>query len=482
MKMNSIRFKITAIALAAVLVAMLAVFAASYPSIQAETERSSVEMMRLIGENTKSTLDEYFVSVEQAVNLAANMAVDSLDSVTLVECGAAGTYARQNERTQEQTERLDAYIAGHCEKVLRTFESAASHTNGIITYYYCINPEISGTQHGFYYSRIGKAGFVEQEPLDAAGFDAEDPGHNVWYATTIKRGRPSWIGLYPYPPMGEIQLCSYVVPIYCADTLIGVLGMDIPLESITDQLKQNWWSQKFYDHTVKDVTVTDEDVQARYDALLAEQQADFDATPENFEYAHLTGRAIVYRPEGYRSVRDVLIPFESEEDAAKAADLLEDLEMIDEDPDALAETKKALDALFAPLEAKAAEAQQKLTDGAGFADLMNEYGTSDALKDEPLRSEGFYITDTSFVNSAEFVEGAMMLEQPGQVSSPLRSQYGIHLVEYVAELTPGAVPLDQVRDAVAADALSAKQAEYYDQQRKTLLEQAHVKYYPERLH
>ena len=236
MKMNSIRFKITAIALAAVLVAMLAVFAASWPPIQAETERSSVEMMRLIGENTKSTLDEYFVSVEQAVNLAANMAVDSLDSVTLVECGAAGTYARQNERTQEQTERLDAYIAGHCEKVLRTFESAASHTNGIITYYYCINPEISGTQHGFYYSRVGKAGFVEQEPLDAGTFDAENPGHNSWYFTAVKRGRPSWLGLYQYAPLGEMKLCSYLVPIYCADTLIGVLGMDIPLESITDNV------------------------------------------------------------------------------------------------------------------------------------------------------------------------------------------------------------------------------------------------------
>ena len=234
MKMNSIRFKITAIAVAAVLVAMLAVSAASLPTIQAETERSSVEMMRLIGENTKSTLDEYFVSVEQAVNLAANMAVDSLDSVTLVECGAAGTYARQNERTQEQTERLDAYIAGHCEKVLRTFESAASHTNGIITYYYCISPEISRTQHGFYYSRVGKAGFVEQEPLDAGTFDAGNPGHNSWYFTAVKRGRPSWLGLYQYAPLGDMKLCSYLVPIYCADTLVGVLGMDIPLESITD--------------------------------------------------------------------------------------------------------------------------------------------------------------------------------------------------------------------------------------------------------
>ena len=236
MKINSIRFKVTAIAVAAVLVALLAVFAASYPTIQEETDRSSVEMMRLIGENTKNTLDEYFVSIEQSVNLAANMAVDSLDSVVLVECGAAGTYAKQNERTEEQTARLDAYIAEHCERVLRTFESAASHTNGIITYYYCINPEISKTQHGFYYSRVGKAGFVEQEPLDAGKFDPENIAHNTWYFTTIKKGRPSWVGLYAYPPLGNIKLCSYLVPIYSTGTLIGVLGMDIPLETITDHV------------------------------------------------------------------------------------------------------------------------------------------------------------------------------------------------------------------------------------------------------
>ncbi len=233
MKTNSIRFKITAIAVAAVFVAMLAVFAACYPPIQAETDRSSVEMMRLIGENTKDTLDEYFVSIEQSVNLAANMAVDSLDSVTLVECGAAGTYAGQNARTKEQTARLDAYIAEHCEQVLRTFESAASHTNGIITYYYCISPEISRTQHGFYYSRVGKAGFVEQEPMDAGMFDPEDPGHNSWYFTAVRRGRPTWVGLYTYPPLGEMELCSYLVPVYSTGTLIGVLGMDIPLDTIT---------------------------------------------------------------------------------------------------------------------------------------------------------------------------------------------------------------------------------------------------------
>ncbi len=283
----------------------------------------------------------------------------------------------------------------------------------------------------------------------------------------------------------ERQLSDYIAFVGEDDRDAAAKALEeggVTLASVTEQIKQNWWTRKYYDYTVKDVTVTDEEVQARYDALLNEQKADFDATPENFEYAHQTGRAVVYRPAGYRAVRDILIGFDSPEDAAKAADLLEDLEMIDEDEGALAQTQQALNDLYAPLEAKAAEAQQKLADGASFESLMDEYGTSDALKTEPLRSEGFYIADDSFVNSAEFVQGAMMLEQPEQVSSPLRSAHGVHLVQYIGDVTPGEVPLDEAREAVAADALAEKQVAYYDQQRKTLLDEAHVKYYPERLH
>ena len=232
MRMNSIRFKITAITVAAILVAILSIFAASYSPVQSETDRRSVEMMRLIGENTKDALDEYFVNVEHAVNVAANMAVDSLDSVVLVECGAAGSYAKQQVRTPEQTARLDAYMTEHCEKVLRTIESAASHTNGIVTYYYCINPEISVTEHGFFYSRVGKAGFVAQPPLDARTLDPADIEHTTWYYSPIQRGRPSWVGPYTAHFLEEMWICSYLVPIYSTGELIGVLGMDIPLETL----------------------------------------------------------------------------------------------------------------------------------------------------------------------------------------------------------------------------------------------------------
>ena len=230
MKANSIRFKITAITVAAILAAVLTVFAVSYTPIRTETDQRSVEMMRLIGENTKNELDEFFLSLEQSVSLAANMAADALDSVVLVECGAAGSSAGQ--KTPEQTARLDAYIAEHCERVLKVFGNAASHTHGVITYYYCINPEISQSEHGFFYSRVGKAGFVEQEPLDARTLDPADIGHTTWYYTPIQRGRPSWVGPYTAHFLEEMLTCSYLVPIYSTGILIGVLGMDIPLETL----------------------------------------------------------------------------------------------------------------------------------------------------------------------------------------------------------------------------------------------------------
>ena len=250
----------------------------------------------------------------------------------------------------------------------------------------------------------------------------------------------------------------------------------VTLESITESLKRDYWSGKFYDHIVADVTVSDEEVQACYDALLAQQKETFAVYPDEFEYAHQTGELIVYRPEGYRAVRDVLIAFEGE-DARTAASLTEQIELGEADDAA----RQQLEALYAPLEAKAEKAQKKLADGADFAELMDEYGCDAVLKSEPMRSEGYYVSDHRYVNSVEYVEGSMMLEQPGQVSAPLRSVFGVHLVQYIGDVAPGQVPLEEVADAVRAEALRQKQAEYYDQQRQALLEAAQVKYYPERL-
>ena len=233
--MHSIRFKITAITIAAILTSILAVIGTSYLTIKAENERGSAVTMSLLSQNVQKSLDDYLDSIEQSVELAANIAYDSLDGVALVENGVAG--AQAGAQTPEQEARMDAVLSEYCARLQEAFSSVAGQTQGVVTYYYCISPDISRNEHGFFYSRVGKTGFDEQEPLDARTLDPGDIEHTTWYYTAIQRGRPSWIGPYTAHFLGEMLTCSYIVPIYKSGALIGVLGMDIPFETLVEQVK-----------------------------------------------------------------------------------------------------------------------------------------------------------------------------------------------------------------------------------------------------
>ena len=230
--MHSIRTRIIATTLAAVLASVIAFAMLAYVTVGNESKRASAEEMNLISRNVQLTLDEYLGSIRQSVEMAAHYATDDLDPVILVECGAAGSGAGKAPRTKEQTEKLDAFLAQHTAAVQEAFSSVASHTSGVVTYYYCIATDISEKEHGFFYSRVGNTGFMEQEPLDARDLDPEDREHTTWYYTPIEHGHPCWVGPYRAHYLGEVWTVSYLVPIYKANKLIGVLGMDILFETM----------------------------------------------------------------------------------------------------------------------------------------------------------------------------------------------------------------------------------------------------------
>lgn len=236
--MHSIRTRIIAVTVAAVLVSVMAFAMLAYVTVGNESQRTSAAEMNLIARNVQLTLDEYLGSVRQSVEMAAHFATEDLDPVLLVECGAAGSNAGKTPRTKEQTEKLDAFLAKHSTLVQEAFHSVASHTSGVITYYYCIATDISENEHGFFYSRLGNSGFVEQEPLDARDLDPEDRKHTTWYYTPIEHGHPCWVGPYTAHYLGEVWTVSYLVPIYKANKLIGVLGMDILFETLQEKVDE----------------------------------------------------------------------------------------------------------------------------------------------------------------------------------------------------------------------------------------------------
>ncbi|MER2150719.1 MAG: hypothetical protein ABS900_03805, partial [Candidatus Limivicinus sp.] len=83
--MHSIRFRLSAITLTAILISILTVVLTVVFTFGYESDRNATENLTLLCENQRQSLDDYFDSIEQSVEMAANIAVDSLDSVALVE-------------------------------------------------------------------------------------------------------------------------------------------------------------------------------------------------------------------------------------------------------------------------------------------------------------------------------------------------------------------------------------------------------------
>ena len=226
--MHSIRVKITAVTIAAILTSIFALGGIGILTIGMESDQTSVERMRLLTENTQQRLNAYLSSVEQSVEMAVHMADDSLQNLDMFLLGSV--------HTPEEQEALDKEIAEHCAQVEHAFTSIANHTNGVVTYYYCINSDLGSTEHGFFWSKVGEDEFVKQPPLNSDELDINDTEHTTWYYQPLKAGRAVWVGPYKAHYLGEVMTVSYVAPIYRYGFLIGVLGMDLLFDTFTSQI------------------------------------------------------------------------------------------------------------------------------------------------------------------------------------------------------------------------------------------------------
>ena len=226
--MHSIRVKITAVTIAAILTSVFALGGIGILSIGMETEETSVEKMKLLTENTQLSLNAYLGSVEQSVEMAVRMADDSLQNLDLFLLGSAGT--------PEEQEALDKTMRAHFAEVEHAFTSIAGNTSAVSSYYYCINADLGSKEHGFFWSRVGQEEFTRRDPVISSELDMNDPDHTVWYYQPLKTGHAVWVGPYKDKNQGEAMTVSYVAPIYRYGFLIGVLGMDLLFDTFTSQI------------------------------------------------------------------------------------------------------------------------------------------------------------------------------------------------------------------------------------------------------
>lgn len=257
----------------------------------------------------------------------------------------------------------------------------------------------------------------------------------------------------------------------------------VTLDTVRAEIESGWWMQKIYDQVTRDVTVDAAALEAAYAERLAEQKESFEAYPDDFEFAQMNGETVVYNLSGYRAVKLLLIGLGSDEATEAVLELSEQIAALDAEKDAeeIAALQAELDSYYATAESRAQSALEELRGGADFDALIERYGDDEGMKDAAIRERGYYVAANSLLWPQEMIDAAMALEKAGDVSAPARVGDGVCILQYLGEVPAGEVPLDQVRDALQAETLEDRQYDAYEAQVDAWLDEANVKYYPERM-
>ncbi len=283
----------------------------------------------------------------------------------------------------------------------------------------------------------------------------------------------------------------------------------VTLDAIIDQLTNDKRAEKLRAEAVKDVAVTDEEVKTAFADKLNAQKESF-ATASNYISALDAGEEIYYIPEGLRYVKHILIAYpddasdaiteanseltaaRSAYDTAKAA-----VDEAGENPDealtkALADAQTALDDAQAKYNAakdaanalikEKADEVYALTqaEDADFDALIAEYGEDPGMKTEPAVTEGYLVAEGAPYDEA-FLETSLALEKVGDISEPVVSGFGMHIIKFESEVAPYEATEEEFADSIRESLLTDKQDEAYESQLQAWIDAADVKSYPAKM-
>lgn len=208
------------------------------------------------------------------------------------------------------------------------------------------------------------------------------------------------------------------------------------------------WQSKLNEQVTGGVTATPEQIEAAYDDMVAAHQEAFTDSPYDFEFAAISGEQVAWVPEGYRAVKQILLPF-TEDQMITLGDLMAEIDDIqyqleggEEEGDLPLEEYEHFeddgyehteDELYLQSDG-AAEPAAEAAPEATAEPLVGEPEPED-LPDEDFEDEG----DVSMMSEAELKAR----------QAELTSQLDTLKAEYTAALQP---KIDEVMQKIAAGA------------------------------
>ncbi len=265
--------------------------------------------------------------------------------------------------------------------------------------------------------------------------------------------------------LGELEAAGYTEESYVAE-MVGSAVYD-----------------KLVDEVIKDVTVSDEQVQAHFDELVAADEAAYKNNAAAYEETQYMNTMyamygmndyvvdIYYMPDGYRAVTHILLTAdealmtayqELEARFEEQQSTLEEGGEVTETLVTVEEVEAARLAVIASVQPTLDEINAKLAEGTPFAELIPLYSQDPGMQDAAAIAEGYAVHMDSVNWDPVFRDAAFTVDNLGDITAPVVGAYGVHILQYDHDVVGGPLKMtDELRAALHDELLSTAQYNAY---------------------
>ena len=218
MKEQSLYFRFLIVVLSAIFIITIFIGGLSIYEVDNYIQKETSNLVTVTCKNEAIKINNTFENMEKSVRIMENYVLSFFESPSDI-------YSR--DKQNEVVQFAD-----------QMFVNVAKDTEGASAYYLRLNPDISDSKAGIFFSKMaGSDEYIRFEPTDISLYDKDDTEHVGWYWQPYEAGRPIWMTPY-YNQNNNILMISYVVPLYYADTFIGVVGMDFDYTVLADIVRE----------------------------------------------------------------------------------------------------------------------------------------------------------------------------------------------------------------------------------------------------
>lgn len=212
--MKSIQTKITLLILAVIVVCSSIIGSAGIISSKLVIETDSAEIINLMCSDKAKEINNILGKIEQSVDILAVFSESNLESTKALS---------DND-----------YLAQYIDTIDQLSITAVGETKGAASVYLRFDQSVAPADAGFYRVKNSETGRFELvENTDISAYSPGDTEHVGWFYIPVRNKAPTWLPPYRNANI-NINIISYCIPIYKNGALIGVVGMDIDFNYISN--------------------------------------------------------------------------------------------------------------------------------------------------------------------------------------------------------------------------------------------------------